>query len=96
MNKSMITICFAMCGAIALADTARIGAYVIDAVTQKPVPGIKVSASFSNDNGWKAWTESAPRRSCWIIGRLMHITFCRKRRIRAITTGADITSSALA
>lgn len=60
MNKSMITICFAMCGAIALADTARIGAYVIDAVTQKPVPGIKVSASFSNDNGWKAWTESAP------------------------------------
>ncbi len=44
----------------ACADTARIGAYVIDADTRDPIPGIKVSASFSNDNGWKAWTESAP------------------------------------
>ena len=42
------------------ADTARIGAYVIDAVTQEPIPNIKVSSSFMNDNGWKAWTESAP------------------------------------
>lgn len=42
------------------ADTARIRAYVIDEITHDPIPNIKVSASFSNDNGWKAWTESAP------------------------------------
>ena len=44
----------------ACADTAHISAYVIDEITHAPIPSIKVSASFSNDNGWKAWTESAP------------------------------------
>lgn len=42
------------------ADTARFGALVVDAESGIPLEGVPVEASFSNDNGWKAWTESAP------------------------------------
>ena len=59
MKNVTMVVAFVHC-LCACADTACIGAYVIDAVTQEPIPNIKVSASFSNDNGWKAWTESAP------------------------------------
>lgn len=59
MKNITMVIVFMHCLCVC-ADTACIGAYVIDAVTQEPIPNIKVSASFSNDNGWKAWTESAP------------------------------------
>lgn len=59
MKNVTMAIVFMHCLCVG-ADTARIGAYVIDAVTQAPIPNIKVSASFGNDNGWKAWTESAP------------------------------------
>lgn len=59
MKNVTMVVAFMYC-LCACADMARIGAYVIDAVTQEPIPNIKVSSSFSNDNGWKAWTESAP------------------------------------
>ena len=59
MKNVTMVVAFIYC-LCACADMARIGAYVIDAVTQEPIPNIKVSSSFSNDNGWKAWTESAP------------------------------------
>jgi hypothetical protein len=39
---------------------AKIEVMVVDAENERPVEGIEVVASFSNDNGWKAWTESAP------------------------------------
>ena len=45
---------------VLFADTARFGALVVDAESGIPLEGVPVEASFSNDNGWKAWTESAP------------------------------------
>ena len=59
MKIETVVVAFMHC-LCACADTARISAYVIDEITHAPIPSIKVSASFSNDNGWKAWTESAP------------------------------------
>ena len=44
----------------AVGDLAKIEAFVIDADDGCPIPNITVTASFGNDNGWKAWTESAP------------------------------------
>ena len=41
-------------------DVAKIEAVVVDATNGNPIPNIEVLASFDNDNGWKAWTESAP------------------------------------
>ena len=60
MHKIVYTLLVLIYPVLIFADIAHIGAYVIDSVSQKPVPGIKVSASFSNDNGWRAWIESAP------------------------------------
>ncbi len=61
------------------ADTARIGAYVIDAVTKEPLQGATVRGGFGNDNGWRVWTESAPVNEdfqatdssgmCWLRGK---------------------------
>jgi len=44
----------------AFGDMAKIKAVVVDAANGNPIPNIEVTASFDNDNGWKAWTESAP------------------------------------
>ena len=44
----------------AYGDLAKLNVVVVSAEDGKPIPGLLVSASFSNDNGWKAWTESAP------------------------------------
>ena len=33
---------------------------VVDSSTGEPLSGIRVEGWFSNDNGWKAWTEAAP------------------------------------
>ena len=59
MKIETVVVAFMHC-LCACADTAHVSAYVIDEITHAPIPSIKVSASFSNDNGWKAWTESAP------------------------------------
>lgn len=59
MKIETVVVAFMHC-LCACADTAHVSAYVIDEITYAPIPSIKVSASFSNDNGWKAWTESAP------------------------------------
>lgn len=49
----------------AYSDTAKFGALVLDAEDRTPIPNVTVTASFSNSNGWKAWTESAPHnRDC--------------------------------
>ena len=45
-------------GAIAIADTARIAARIIDDETGRPVEGVSVIGSFRDDIGWRAWTES--------------------------------------
>jgi len=39
---------------------AHFSVKIVDAVTEKPLQGVKVLGWFSNDNGWRAWTESAP------------------------------------
>ena len=44
----------------AAGDLAKIEALVVDEDDGRPIPNIVVTASFANDNGWKAWTESAP------------------------------------
>lgn len=61
------------------ADQARIGAYVVDEITRKPLKGVLVRGGFGNDNGWLAWTKSAPinedfKRTdqngvCWLQGK---------------------------
>ena len=43
-----------------LSATAAYDLVVVDADTLKPIKGVDVVAWFSNNNGWKAWTESAP------------------------------------
>lgn len=49
-----------MIAAKSFGDLARFEALVIDADTGLPISNVVVEASFGNDNGWKAWTESAP------------------------------------
>ena len=39
-------------------NEAHISAYVIDVVNQMPLRGAKMVASFEDDIGWRAWTES--------------------------------------
>ena len=41
-----------------LADKAYIGIYVMDGINMTPVSGAKIVASFEDDIGWRAWTES--------------------------------------
>lgn len=45
---------------MAVADTATFNACVVDDECGQSLKDVLVEASFSNDNGWKAWTESAP------------------------------------
>ena len=40
-------------------DKAYISAYVLDAVNQEPLKGVKMVARFEDDIGWRAWTEEA-------------------------------------
>ena len=42
------------------AATAAFELLVVDADTMVPIQGVDVVGWFSNNNGWKAWTESAP------------------------------------
>ena len=42
------------------AATAAYDLVVVDADSRLPLKGVNVVGWFSNDNGWKAWTESAP------------------------------------
>ena len=42
------------------AATAGFDVVVVDGDTLTPIKGVDVVGWFSNDNGWKAWTESAP------------------------------------
>ncbi len=39
-------------------NEAHISAYIVDAVNQMPLRGAKMVASFEDDIGWRAWTES--------------------------------------
>ena len=45
------------------ASTAGFDVLVIDAEVGTPIKGVNVVGWFSNRNGWKAWTESAPTYS---------------------------------
>ena len=56
--------------AIAIADTARIAAKIIDDETGRPVEGVSVIGSFRDDIGWRAWTESVkPDLDCQMSDR---------------------------
>lgn len=58
MNKIEFACILALLPAGAMA--AHFLVKVVDADTLTPLQGVKVRGWFSNDNGWKAWTESAP------------------------------------
>ena len=60
LNKVLL---FFMLGTFAsslFATTAGFDVLVVDAETFDPIKGVDVVGWFSNGNGWKAWTESAP------------------------------------
>lgn len=44
--------------ACAAIDKAYIAVSVMDSVNRKPLSGVKIIASFADDIGWRAWTES--------------------------------------
>ena len=60
-------------------EAARLQVQVVDASSGKPLRGVEVRGWFSNDNGWKAWTVSAPvyeskaitdlHGKCLLVGR---------------------------
>ena len=58
MNR--IGLAFALASLSIGAMAAQFSVKIVDAVTEKPLQGVKVLGWFSNDNGWRAWTESAP------------------------------------
>ena len=61
ITKHIVILLYAALVAIQVAgDLAKIEAFVVDAENGNPIPNIEVTASFDNENGWKAWTESAP------------------------------------
>ena len=80
LKKAVACVGLCFCGMEqAHSDTAKIGAYVIDAVTKEPLRGATVRGGFGNDNGWRVWTESAPVNEdfqttdaagmCWLRGK---------------------------
>ncbi len=56
----LFTVSLQMCSVQTLAATAAYNLIVVDADTDLPIKGVDVVGWFSNSNGWKAWTESAP------------------------------------
>ena len=58
--KSTVLTCLSIVAISAYGYLAKFNVVVVSAGDGKPIPDVSVSASFSNDNGWKAWTESAP------------------------------------
>ena len=57
---STLLIVFSVAVSSLFAATAGFDVVVIDGDTFAPIKGVDVVGWFSNDNGWKAWTESAP------------------------------------
>lgn len=57
---SMLLIVLSIAPGSLFAATAGFNVLVVDADTLAPIKGVDVVGWFSNDNGWKAWTESAP------------------------------------
>ena len=57
---AMLFIAFIVTVRSLFAATAGFDVVVVDGDTLSPINGVDVVGWFSNDNGWKAWTESAP------------------------------------
>ena len=58
MNRIKLSFALTLMSLSAMA--AQFSVKIVDAVTEKPLQGVMVRGWFSNDNGWKAWTESPP------------------------------------
>ncbi len=56
-NAIVFAVCTALAEFSALADKAYLSIHVEDAISHSPLQGVKVVASFEDDNGWRAWTE---------------------------------------
>ena len=62
-NRILREVIMMLLGLIAFAlnaATAKFAVKVIDSDTTDPIPSLEVVGWFANNNGWKAWTESAP------------------------------------
>jgi len=60
VNRRLVLLVFQFITIQLFAATAAYDLVVVDADTLTPVKGVNVVGWFSNSNGWKAWTESAP------------------------------------
>ncbi len=56
----MSLIVFSIANSSLFAATAGFDVLVTDADSGIPIEGVEVVGWFGNDNGWRAWTESAP------------------------------------
>lgn len=56
--ETTMALCLLAAG-MAGADTAKIGALVLDAETRRPLEGVEMTGSFEMSNGWRAWKGSA-------------------------------------
>ncbi|MDO5319170.1 MAG: hypothetical protein Q4G65_11120 [bacterium] len=55
---TLVSVAISVAGAVR-ADTAKIGALVLDAETRQPVEGVAMTGHFEMSNGWLAWKGSA-------------------------------------
>ena len=66
--KNSLTLSMVMLAAhVLFADTAKVRVVVIDEEDETPVANVQVTAYFTVDIGWRAWTESSvPSKDCGI------------------------------
>jgi hypothetical protein len=77
--RRFILLAVVLSAAIVTADTARFSVVVLDDKKASPIPNATVRANFSEDIGWRAWTESSKpyvviektdkTGYCWIKGK---------------------------
>ena len=58
--KARVCLLFMMVMTSAFADTAKVTVFACDAISQKPLEGVKATAWFGVDIGWRAWSEMTP------------------------------------
>ncbi len=58
--KRGLLVAFFFCAQGCFASIAGFDVFVVDADNGTPLQGVEVLGWFANNNGWKAWTESAP------------------------------------
>lgn len=73
--RKVLLVYFVTLANFVLADKAYLGLYVEDEVDRRPLAGVKIVASFEDDIGWRAWTDS-PKPDV-VRGQTDEQGFCR-------------------